>query len=203
MPVPCMLMHIFTMPREMPNSRPLVMETRGWIGPFSNCCPVAILNCSGRRSYGTSSSFPLRPHPAGNKGDGSIHQIIRSDPRGFLIVISLTCRILQRSTSDPDACIWLPGARLNIAQCALSGSRRWASLGASAPSPPGMHSDDPRRPAVVYAEEGRPEVVHVVTLGQLRERAAHVACCIRAAGMAPGEVWGWHRGGINYLASWP
>ena len=42
------------------------------------------------------------------------------------------------------------------------------------------------RTVVVFAEEGSPEVLRTLTLGQLREAAAHVAMCIRAASLAPG-----------------
>lgn len=116
---------------------------------------------------------------------GLLSPLAHSD--AHLCLISLLHRTLHRSPSDPDACAWLPGARLNIAQCALSGSRRnvpWASPPPS--SPPPLPADDPSRPVIVYAEEGRPEEIHVVTLGQLRDRAAHVACCLRSAGLVPG-----------------
>lgn len=79
----------------------------------------------------------------------------------------LQCRILQ-SARNPDECRWLPGARLNIAESALS-------------------ARDPDAPAVVWAEEGHPQCVHSLTLGQLRRRSVRVAVALKAAGIQPGE----------------
>ncbi len=78
-------------------------------------------------------------------------------------------RALQRHPASADDCRWLPGARLNIAECCLVGR-------------------DPDRPAIVWAEEGRPEVVQSVTLGELSRRSAHVAEALRAAGLRPGMI---------------
>lgn len=50
--------------------------------------------------------------------------------------------MLERQ-DDPDACTWLPGARLNIAESALRGH-------------------DPSRPALVWADEAEPEQARLV-----------------------------------------
>ena len=78
----------------------------------------------------------------------------------------LQCRILQ-AARNPDECQWLHGARLNIAESALS-------------------ARDPDAPAVVWAEEGHPESVHSLTLGQLRRRCVRVAIALKSAGIQPG-----------------
>lgn len=70
---------------------------------------------------------------------------------------------------DPDACAWLPGARLNIAECALSGR-------------------DPDRPALVWADEAAPTQLHTWTLSQLAARSGHVAKGLRAMGLRPGDA---------------
>lgn len=80
-------------------------------------------------------------------------------------------RALELHPTSPDDCRWLPGARLNAAECCLVGR-------------------DPDRPAIVWAEEGRPDVVHTVTLGELSRRSAHVAEALRAAGLQPGGCAG-------------
>ncbi|KAI8464379.1 MAG: hypothetical protein J3K34DRAFT_388561 [Monoraphidium minutum] len=73
-------------------------------------------------------------------------------------------RMLQEAApSDPDGCVWLPGARLNIAEAALSCPR--------AP---------PDAPAVLWAPEGRPRDVRAVSRAELRQRCHHVASCISA-----------------------
>ena len=82
----------------------------------------------------------------------------------------LQCRILQ-AACNPDECRWLHGARLNIAESALS-------------------ARDPDAPAVVWAEEGHPESVHSLTLGQLRQRCVRVAVALKSAGIQPGGC-GW------------
>ncbi|GAB4821930.1 hypothetical protein N2152v2_008976 [Parachlorella kessleri] len=81
----------------------------------------------------------------------------------------LPYRALELHPTSADECRWLPGARLNAAECCLVGR-------------------DPDRPAIVWAEEGKPEVVHTVTLGQLSRRSAHVAEALRAAGLKPGDA---------------
>lgn len=78
--------------------------------------------------------------------------------------------MLQRST-DPDGVRWLPGARLNIAECALGGR-------------------DPDAAAVLWASEGAPQDVRTVSLGQLRRRACRVAAALRGAGYQPGAFQG-------------
>ncbi|KAL4429392.1 hypothetical protein ABPG77_005166 [Micractinium sp. CCAP 211/92] len=69
----------------------------------------------------------------------------------------------------PDGCRWLPGARLNIAQCALTGR-------------------DPDRPAILWADEADPTRLHSMSLGELARRSAHVAEALRAAGLRPGDA---------------
>jgi hypothetical protein len=70
---------------------------------------------------------------------------------------------------DPDTCVWLPGARLNIAECALTGR-------------------DPDSPAVVWADESDPGTLHSWTYAQLADRSAHIAEGLRAMGMQPGDA---------------
>ena len=43
---------------------------------------------------------------------------------------------------------------------------------------------------MVWAEEGHPERVHSLTLGQLRRRCVRVAVALKSAGIQPGG-WGW------------
>lgn len=64
---------------------------------------------------------------------------------------------------------WLPGARLNIAACALSG--------------PGG------RAAITWADEVSPAALRHVSLGDLRLRCFSVAAALLARGLAPGD---WH-----------
>lgn len=97
-------------------------------------------------------------------------------------------RMLLRSSSDPDACVWLPGARLNIAQCALSGCRRRRASQAGVPCAGAAAGRSASEPAVIYAEDGRPGEIHSMSLGELRGSAAHIAACIRAAQLDPGAV---------------
>ena len=47
---------------------------------------------------------------------------------------------------------------------------------------------DPDRPAIVWADEAAPEMLHSMTLGQLRGDSAHVADALRALGLQPGKV---------------
>jgi hypothetical protein len=69
---------------------------------------------------------------------------------------------------EPEKLRWLPGARLNIAECALRG---W----------------DPDAPALVWAAEGAPERLRALTLDQLRRRAYAVAASLRSCGYRPGD----------------
>lgn len=78
---------------------------------------------------------------------------------------------MLQGSPDPDSVRWLPGARLNIAECALSGR-------------------DPDAAAVLWAPEGAPQDLRSMTLGQLRRRASRVAAALRAAGYQPGEFQG-------------
>ncbi|KAL4458600.1 hypothetical protein ABPG75_013465 [Micractinium tetrahymenae] len=77
-------------------------------------------------------------------------------------------RVLEQSP-DPDGCRWLPGACLNIAECALTGR-------------------DPDRPAIVWADEAAPTRLRSMSLGELARRSAHVADALRAAGLHPGDA---------------
>ncbi|KAL4429385.1 hypothetical protein ABPG77_005159 [Micractinium sp. CCAP 211/92] len=70
---------------------------------------------------------------------------------------------------DPDSCRWLPGARFNIAECALSGHDR-------------------SRPAILWADEADPTRLHSMSLGELARRSAHVAEALRATGLRPGDA---------------
>ncbi len=69
----------------------------------------------------------------------------------------------------PEHATWLPGARLNIAACALSG--------------PGG------RAAITWADEESPAALRHVSLGDLRLRCFSVAAALLARGLAPGD---WH-----------
>jgi hypothetical protein len=77
-------------------------------------------------------------------------------------------RILQRA-SNPDDMLWLPGARMNIAESVLC-------------------VRDQDAPALLWAEEESPQLVHALTLGELRLRAQHFAAALRAAGHTPGPL---------------
>jgi acyl-coenzyme A synthetase/AMP-(fatty) acid ligase len=68
---------------------------------------------------------------------------------------------------NADSCCWLPGARFNIAECALS-------------------SPDPDRPAIVWADEATPHVLHSLSYGQLATHSAHVAAALRSMGLEQG-----------------
>ena len=85
-------------------------------------------------------------------------------------------RILQ-DAERADNAHWLPGARLNIAECAL------------------RNRGDDAAPAVLVAGEGSPTDVRRLSRGQLRQRAVAVACGLRAMGLRPGaHLPGQHRG---------
>ncbi|KAK9811852.1 hypothetical protein WJX72_011194 [[Myrmecia] bisecta] len=77
-------------------------------------------------------------------------------------------RILEEGRT-PDTCRWLPGARLNIAASALM-------------------ARDPDAPAVVWAEEGRPALLHTLSLGQLSRRCLRLAAALRTSGCKPGDA---------------
>jgi len=62
----------------------------------------------------------------------------------------------------------MPGARLNIADVALSGR-------------------DPDAPAMLWADEDSPSLVHTLSLGQLRRESEQVAASLLAFGMQPGH----------------
>jgi hypothetical protein len=75
-------------------------------------------------------------------------------------------RILQ-DADNPDEAVWLPGARMNIAESALS-------------------VQDPDAPALVWADEADPTNIHTLSLGQLRTRCYQCAAALRASGFSPG-----------------
>lgn len=86
-------------------------------------------------------------------------------------------RIFEHA-SNPDDMRWLPEARLNIAESALC-------------------VRDQDAPALLWAEEESPDIIHALTLGELRLRAQHFAAALRAAGHTPGRLLCLH----SYLAS--
>lgn len=103
---------------------------------------------------------------------------------------------------DPDSCVWLPGARLNIAECALTGelelrgysdatvaggrTPRLADLAVSFVAFLFVPGRDPDSAAVVWADESDPATLHSWTYAQLADRSAHIAEGLRAMGMQPG-----------------
>ena len=62
---------------------------------------------------------------------------------------------------------WLPGARLNIAQCALSNTKVDTT-------------------AIVWADEASPTELHCMSLGQLRQESMQFAAALIAQGSSPG-----------------
>ena len=80
-------------------------------------------------------------------------------------------KILESHPTEPDAVRWLPGARFNIAECALAGH-------------------DPDRPAILWAAEDSPCTIHTITRGELSQRAQHVADALIAWGLRPGDAVG-------------
>ncbi|WIA40403.1 hypothetical protein OEZ86_013761 [Tetradesmus obliquus] len=79
--------------------------------------------------------------------------------------------MLQEQHDQPDKASWLPGARLNIAACALHSPR--------APSP--------SSPAITWADEGAPTQLQHVSWAELRQRCMQVAACV-AAKYQPGDA---------------
>ena len=77
-------------------------------------------------------------------------------------------RILERS-EDPDAARWLAGARLNIAEAALSG---W----------------DYDLPAVVWADEAAPRQIKRITRKELAIQVQRVASALKAWGVEAGSA---------------
>lgn len=85
---------------------------------------------------------------------------------GLCAIAVLLCALALRSVlelhpTDPDRCCWLPGARLNIAHAALHCPRAL-----------------PGRPALVWADEGRPRELRSVQLPELRAASEHAAACL-------------------------
>eukprot|EP00879_Flechtneria_rotunda_P025314 GHRR01026892.1.p1 GENE.GHRR01026892.1~~GHRR01026892.1.p1 ORF type:complete len:237 (+),score=54.78 GHRR01026892.1:150-860(+) len=79
-------------------------------------------------------------------------------------------QMLIDNTDDPDKVQWLPGARLNIAHCALH-------------CPKVLNPDSP---AIVWADEQAPTELKYVSWAQLQQRSMHVAACV-AAQYQPGK----------------
>ncbi|KAF6258505.1 hypothetical protein COO60DRAFT_1639067 [Scenedesmus sp. NREL 46B-D3] len=79
--------------------------------------------------------------------------------------------MLQEQHEQPDRASWLPGARLNIAACALT-----------SPRAPG-----PDSPAIIWADEGAPTQLQRVSRAELQQRCMHVAACV-AAKYKPGDA---------------
>ena len=115
-------------------------------------------------TWAQSSSYETQTylHPAGSLTTTSAVQAAQA--RGKHIA-SRVCRILQTADRPDDVC-WLPGARLNIAQCCLQ------SRG----------NDDAI--AMVWATEVQPQELHHVSMAELRSKATAVACGLRAMGLA-------------------
>ena len=91
--------------------------------------------------------------------------------RDSLCLMKLSqCRMLQ-TARNPDDIRWLPGARMNIAQSALS-------------------MRDPDAPALIWAAEEAPDALHTLSLGELRSEALRFAAALRKAGFSPGESYG-------------
>ena len=80
----------------------------------------------------------------------------------------LDCRILQ-TARNPDDVRWLPRARMNIAESALS-------------------MRDPDAPALIWAAEEAPDTLHTLSLGELRREALRFSAALRKAGFSPGEA---------------
>eukprot|EP00879_Flechtneria_rotunda_P024186 GHRR01025634.1.p1 GENE.GHRR01025634.1~~GHRR01025634.1.p1 ORF type:complete len:660 (+),score=213.05 GHRR01025634.1:617-2596(+) len=80
-------------------------------------------------------------------------------------------QMLIDNTDDPDKVQWLPGARLNIAHCALH-------------CPKVLNPDSP---AIVWADEQAPTELKYVSWAQLQQRSMHVAACV-AAQYQPGDA---------------
>lgn len=80
-------------------------------------------------------------------------------------------KVLEPHATNPDAVQWLPGARFNIAECALTGH-------------------DPDRPAIIWAAEDSPTTLHTITRGELAQQAHHVADALIAWGLRPGDAVG-------------
>lgn len=72
------------------------------------------------------------------------------------------------TNKDPDAVQWLPQARFNIAECAL----RWR---------------DGDLPAILWAHEATPKVIHTMTRRKLAQLAQQVADSLLKWGIMPGS----------------
>lgn len=78
-----------------------------------------------------------------------------------------TC-ILKDSKERPEDVVWLPGARLNIAEAALSG---W----------------DLDLPAIVWADESLPDKIETLSRRDICFRVQHVANALKAWGLEAGD----------------
>ncbi|EIE19718.1 acetyl-CoA synthetase-like protein, partial [Coccomyxa subellipsoidea C-169] len=128
------------------------------------------------------SSFQAEEWLRGKTGNPQVdldllQRISHSDPEAFWppVLAHLRIHFHQRPSrifehaSNPDDMRWLPGARLNIAESALC-------------------VRDQDAPALLWAEEESPDIIHALTLGELRLRAQHFAAALRAAGHTPGQA---------------
>lgn len=70
---------------------------------------------------------------------------------------------------DPDQVRWFPGARMNVAECALLG--RGSDVEA----------------AIVWADEKSPKQLHIISRKDLRQRSLHVATALCMMGLHPGD----------------
>jgi hypothetical protein len=75
---------------------------------------------------------------------------------------------MYEAASNPDKGRWMPGGQLNIAAIALS-------------------DRDPDAPAMLWAEEDSPSLVHTLSLSQLRRESEEVAASLLIIGMQPGH----------------
>lgn len=83
------------------------------------------------------------------------------------------CRMLQ-TARNPDDIRWLPGARMNIAESALS-------------------MRDPDAPALIWAAEEAPAALRTLSLGELRREALRFSAALRRAGFSAGGAIALHQ----------
>lgn len=89
---------------------------------------------------------------------------------GIEILMGAWGRMFQAGSSgNADEDIWLPGARLNIAESCFEGR-------------------DPDAPALVWADEASPRAIHTTSLGSLRLQSFHVAASLQQLGIRPGTM---------------
>ncbi|CAK0785824.1 hypothetical protein CVIRNUC_009036 [Coccomyxa viridis] len=106
-----------------------------------------------------------------------LQRISCTDPEAFWASVLRQMRVkfvtpptrMLQTASNPDDIRWLPGARLNVAESALC-------------------VRDPDVPAMIWASEEAPDVLHTLSLGELRREAMRFAAALRAAGFSPGQA---------------